>query len=122
MDSRKPRPTLRKKNISELKKELDLDVHRISLEEVYTRFDTSFNGLLTVEACRRLELYGPNQLTPPKTLSEWVRFCQQLFGGFQILLWTGAILCFLAYGIQTTQFDSPPGDYVQITIYLKFPF
>ena len=39
-------------------------------------------------------------LTPPPTVSEWVKFCKQLFGGFSILLWMGAILCFVAYGIQ----------------------
>ena len=29
-----------------------------------------------------------------------VKFCKNLFGGFALLLWLGAILCFLAYGIQ----------------------
>lgn len=43
---------------------------------------------------------GPNTLTPPKTTPEWVKFCKQLFGGFSLLLWTGAILCFVAYSIQ----------------------
>lgn len=43
---------------------------------------------------------GPNTLTPPKTTPEWIKFCKQLFGGFSLLLWTGAILCFVAYSIQ----------------------
>ena len=29
-----------------------------------------------------------------------VKFCKNLFGGFALLLWLGAILCFLAYSIQ----------------------
>ena len=29
-----------------------------------------------------------------------MKFCKNLFGGFALLLWLGAILCFLAYGIQ----------------------
>uniref|UniRef100_A0A8C3HH71 Sodium/potassium-transporting ATPase subunit alpha n=1 Tax=Chrysemys picta bellii TaxID=8478 RepID=A0A8C3HH71_CHRPI len=50
---------------------------------------------------------GPNALTPPPTTPEWVKFCRQLFGGFSILLWIGAILCFLAYGIQAGTEDDP---------------
>ena len=49
-----------------------------------------------------IEEHGLNQLTPPKTTPEWVKFCQCLFSGFAMLLWFGAILCFLAYGIQVT--------------------
>lgn len=39
-------------------------------------------------------------LTPPPSTPKWVKFCKQLFGGFSLLLWTGSILCFVAYGIQ----------------------
>jgi len=46
-----------------------------------------------------LAKYGPNALTPPKTTPEWVKFMQQLFGGFAGLLWFGGILCFVAYGV-----------------------
>uniref|UniRef100_A0A4W5RD62 Sodium/potassium-transporting ATPase subunit alpha n=1 Tax=Hucho hucho TaxID=62062 RepID=A0A4W5RD62_9TELE len=34
-------------------------------------------------------------LTPPRTTPEWVKFCKQLFGGFCMLLWIGAVLCFM---------------------------
>ena len=40
------------------------------------------------------------RLTPPAKTPEWVKFCENLFGGFALLLWLGAILCFLAYSIQ----------------------
>jgi sodium/potassium-transporting ATPase subunit alpha len=66
---------------------------------------------------RAKEVYardGPNQLTPPKTTPEWVKFCKQLFGGFSLLLWIGAILCFIAYSIQASTYDEPPGDNVSI--------
>lgn len=55
---------------------------------------------------------GPNALTPPPTTPEWIKFCRQLFGGFSILLWIGAILCFLAYGIQAGTEDDPANDNV----------
>ncbi len=39
--------------------------------------------------------------------------CFQLFGGFSMLLWIGAILCFLAYGIQAASEDEPANDNVR---------
>lgn len=60
-----------------------------------------------------LERDGPNALTPPPTTPEWVKFCKQLFGGFSTLLWIGAILCFLAYGIQAASEDEPTNDNVR---------
>lgn len=36
-----------------------------------------------------------------------------MFGGFSMLLWTGAILCFLAYGIQAAMEDEPANDNVR---------
>lgn len=59
-----------------------------------------------------LERDGPNELSPPKTTPEWIKFCKQLFGGFSTLLWIGAILCYLAYSIQTGTEEDPPGDNV----------
>uniref|UniRef100_A0A8C8SNM3 Sodium/potassium-transporting ATPase subunit alpha n=1 Tax=Pelusios castaneus TaxID=367368 RepID=A0A8C8SNM3_9SAUR len=61
---------------------------------------------------------GPNALTPPPTTPEWVKFCRQLFGGFSILLWIGAILCFLAYGILAGTEDDPSNDNLYLGIVL----
>lgn len=36
-----------------------------------------------------------------------------MFGGFSMLLWTGAVLCFLAYGIQAAMEDEPANDNVR---------
>lgn len=73
----------------------------IPLDELVTRYEThKENGLTKVQARDLLIKYGPNQLTPPKMTSEWVKFAGQLFGGFSLLLWIGAILCVVAYSIQ----------------------
>lgn len=69
-------------------------------------------GLTNARAAEFLARDGPNALTPPPTTPEWVKFCRQLFGGFSVLLWIGAILCFLAYAIQAATEDDPPGDNV----------
>ena len=63
-----------------------------------------------------LERDGPNELSPPKTTPEWVKFCKQLFMGFSMLLWIGAILCFVAYSIQASTYEDPPGDNVCVAL------
>ena len=70
-------------------------------------------GLTPERAKQILERDGPNELSPPKTTPEWVKFCKQLFGGFSMLLWIGAILCFVAYSIQASTYEDPPGDNVR---------
>lgn len=71
-------------------------------------------GLTAQRAKEILERDGPNALTPPPTTPEWVKFCKLLFGGFSLLLWIGAILCFIAYSIQASAYDDPPGDNVSV--------
>ena len=84
-----------------LKQELELDVHKVEVEELCKRFGTDIEkGLTEQAAADGLIKYGKNQLTPPPTTPEWVKFCQCLFSGFAMLLWVGAILCFIAYTIQ----------------------
>merc|ERR1712214_17174 len=103
----------------DLKKELELDVHKIELEQLYKRFGTDYNnGLTTAQAQAGIEQYGLNQLTPPPTTPEWVKFCQNLFSGFACLLWLGAILCFLAYGIQASAYEEPPDDNLYLGVVL----
>lgn len=68
---------------------------------------------LTPEQAKEIYLRdGPNALTPPKKTPEWVKFSKNLFGGFAMLLWIGAVLCFIAYSIQATTFDDVPDDNV----------
>ena len=52
------------------------------------------------QAASNLARDGLNALTPPKKVPEWIKFLKCIFGGFALLLWTGAVLCFVAYTIQ----------------------
>lgn len=71
-----------------LKKEVDIDDHKIALEELVQRYQTNIEeGLTTQQAREALEKNGPNALTPPPEVPEWVKFCKLLFGGFSALLW-----------------------------------
>lgn len=125
--SKKNKKSLKEDDLNDLKQELDMDEHRISLEELYMRLSTDPVNGLTAEQAKyffdfrwiyadhfrtRLERDGPNALTPPKTTPEWVKFCKQLFGGFSLLLWFGAVLCFIAFSIESSTYEEPPKDNV----------
>jgi sodium/potassium-transporting ATPase subunit alpha len=69
-------------------------------------------GLTQAKARENFERDGPNALTPPKQTPEWIKFCKNLFGGFALLLWVGAILCFVAYSIQASTYEDAQKDNV----------
>ncbi|XP_023690680.2 sodium/potassium-transporting ATPase subunit alpha-1-like [Paramormyrops kingsleyae] len=111
----------KKKDMEELKKEVDIDDHKLSIEDLQRKFGTDIvKGLTSTRAKEILDRDGPNSLTPPVTTPEWVKFCKQMFGGFCMLLWIGAILCFLAYGIQIAYEEDPANDNLYLGIALAF--
>eukprot|EP01133_Synstelium_polycarpum_P008370 gene8370-9837_t len=81
--------------------------HSITLEELSEKYNTHINytdlkhsmGLTGTEAAERLERDGPNSLTPTKPIPQWVKFLKQFTSLFPIMLETGGILSFIAYGI-----------------------
>lgn len=106
-------------DINELKKEVNIDDHKISIEELCERYSTDTKlGLKSEQVEISLEKFGPNTLTPPKTESEWKKFFAQLFGGFSMLLWIGAILCFIAYGIQVSTIENVLPDNLYLGLVL----
>merc|ERR1712180_18090 len=109
----------KEKNLNELKQELEIDVHKVDVDVLCKRFNTNVEqGLTDAAAAAGLAQYGKNELTPPPTTPEWVKFCQNLFGGFATLLWIGAILCFIAFAIQVTNYEEPPDDNLYLGIVL----
>jgi len=59
-------------------------------------------GLSEADAATGLLKYGENRLTPPEKLPEWIKFLLHLCGGFSLLLWFGAVLCFAVYFINAS--------------------
>ncbi|KAL3887026.1 hypothetical protein ACJMK2_026982 [Sinanodonta woodiana] len=116
---KKSKKTAKKERMDELKQELDMDEHKIPANELYARLGTDPDMGLSPEMAREiLHRDGPNELTPPKTTPEWVKFCKQMFGGFSLLLWIGAILCYIAYSIQAGAMENAPGDNLYLGIVL----
>ncbi|XP_054853340.1 potassium-transporting ATPase alpha chain 2 [Eublepharis macularius] len=97
----------------DLKKELDLDDHKLNGEELEEKYGSSIiKGLTSARAAEILARDGPNALTPPKSTPEIIKFLKQMIGGFSILLWIGAILCWIAFGILFAQ--QKPGAFNQL--------
>merc|ERR1711962_1947926 len=100
----------KKAKMDDLKKELEMTEHTDELSSLCRQLETDVtSGLTATIAARNLERDGPNALTPPKQTPEWVKFVKQLFGGFAMLLWIGAVLCYFAYGIRAAR-DSDPSE------------
>jgi sodium/potassium-transporting ATPase subunit alpha len=108
-----------KSDINELKQEVNMDEHKIHLEELLRRLETDVNnGLTTAKADEFYARDGPNALSPPKTTPEWIKFCKNLFGGFALLLWVGAFLCFVAFAVDYFNMDHPSKDNLWLGIVL----
>jgi sodium/potassium-transporting ATPase subunit alpha len=102
--SKKSKSGKKKEDTADLKRELEMDEHQIPIEELAARYETDMeNGLSEEQASAIYDRDGPNRLTPPKSTPLWVQFLEQLFGGFAAMLWGGAILCFIAFGVSFSQ-------------------
>ena len=103
---------------NELKKAYSTLAQTMDKETLEKEYNTSLeNGLSAAKAAENLAKYGPNELTPPKHDPWWLRLLKSVFGGFfNILLWIGSILCFIAYGIDQSDIKDPTN--VCNTIYI----
>uniref|UniRef100_A0A0N5B8S3 Sodium/potassium-transporting ATPase subunit alpha n=1 Tax=Strongyloides papillosus TaxID=174720 RepID=A0A0N5B8S3_STREA len=109
----------RSKDLEELKQEVKMDEHQIPIEDLVKRYDTSLDvGLTSTVAGKYLARDGPNTLSPPKKTPEWVKFCRNLFGGFALLLWIGAFLCFLTFTVDYMTVTNPTNDNLYLGIVL----
>ena len=69
----------KKREASELKKEVVLDVHTVDLAELCERFGTNLEtGLTSQQAKAGNAEYGLNELTPPHQTPELVKFLKNL--------------------------------------------
>lgn len=94
-------------------KDMQVTEHMMEIVDVEAKYETNVKtGLSKEQAEYRLEMYGKNQLTPPKQTPEIVKFLKQLAGGFSLLLWFGATLCLFVYTISCFNEEHPEKDNV----------
>ncbi|GAB6030638.1 hypothetical protein CHUAL_007495 [Chamberlinius hualienensis] len=107
------------KKIEDLKGEVQMDEHTITVDALCQRLGTNLTkGLTKEKAAENLKRDGANVLTPPKKVSEWVVFAKQMFGGFSLLMWMGSVLCFVAYALQVALMSNPGLDNLYLGVVL----
>lgn len=86
--------------IRELQQELTTQDHMIPLEQLCKKLNTNVvTGLTKEEATKVFLEVGPNALTPPKVIPEYIKLIKCMFHGFAGLLWVCSLLCYILYGI-----------------------
>ncbi|KAI0646699.1 calcium ATPase transmembrane domain M-containing protein [Trametes meyenii] len=73
-----------------------IDVHRLSVDDVYTRFSTSPVVGLESGAIERRSKDGKNIISSPPT-QYWKKALNYVFGGFNFLMWIAFIVTVLSY-------------------------
>eukprot|EP00357_Protocruzia_adherens_P031132 CAMPEP_0115014404 /NCGR_PEP_ID=MMETSP0216-20121206/26055_1 /TAXON_ID=223996 /ORGANISM="Protocruzia adherens, Strain Boccale" /LENGTH=1142 /DNA_ID=CAMNT_0002384131 /DNA_START=450 /DNA_END=3878 /DNA_ORIENTATION=- len=99
-----PKPGKGSKN-SNLKAEAfrTMDEHKIPMEELLTRLKSDqANGMEEATANKRLEEDGFNVLTEKEGLPWYCLFLKEMTGLFSLLLWFGSLLCFIGYGLDSS--------------------
>jgi len=94
-------------------KTLHYDEHKMSFTELSKLYHTSLNeenardsqGLTSKQAAELLAKNGPNRISPPKQMPEFVKFLRHLINPLIILLLVSGILSCVAYGLDTTCAD-----------------
>ncbi|CAG8503184.1 9336_t:CDS:1 [Paraglomus brasilianum] len=80
-----------------IKEELDINYHKLTLNELGLRFATSISsGISSSSAARRLQRNGKNAISPPES-KLLTKIFEYTFGGFCPLLWFASLICFLAW-------------------------
>ncbi|KAK5641375.1 hypothetical protein RI129_009922 [Pyrocoelia pectoralis] len=104
--------------LSILKKEFSTDDHTISINELVEKYETDLaRGLTRHHAAVLLMKNGPNCLIPPPSKPQWRILAGFLFHGFAGLLWIGAILSFIGYGIAFYDNPNPPKDQLYLATF-----
>jgi len=92
---------------ADLKKELEMWEHKVTVEELASKLGVNIDtGLSSEEAKIRLERDGPNLLSPPKVTPWYIKLLMQFLNFFAILLQIASLLCFLGYGLDPSNKDN----------------
>jgi magnesium-transporting ATPase (P-type) len=67
--------------------------------------EKGYHGLTEHQASEFFKKYGPNALTEKKGLPWYLQFLLAMTGLFNYLLWAGAALCYISFGIQENKED-----------------
>jgi sodium/potassium-transporting ATPase subunit alpha len=77
-----------------------MQIHSLPTGDVFTALHTSAQGLGDDEAARRLQEFGPNELSPSRRISLRGKLLRQFTHFLALLLWIAAALAYLAAHLQ----------------------
>lgn len=84
----------------------EIDMHRVPMEDFYKKLEISernlTEGMTTEEGDRRIKKYGENKLTERVKTPWYMKLWHELTTFFSLMLWVGGILCFVAYGLDSS--------------------
>ncbi|CAD8085019.1 unnamed protein product [Paramecium sonneborni] len=103
-----------KTDASKAEKFKNMDEHSIPLTELEKRLETSVkNGLSKSQIDSKLQQYGKNVLSSKERTPWYVKLLHELTNVFALLIWAGALLCFIAYGLAP---EDPSNLYLGIVL------
>jgi len=77
-----------------------LNYHKKPINDLYKELGTDpVTGITNSQASEKLKIFGPNKLKEAKQHSWFVRLLLEMVGLFACILWVGAILSFISYGL-----------------------
>ena len=99
------------------KLEIVFDDHLIELNDFINRYETNITEGLDDEKVKfRLERDGKNVLKKKKSKPMIIRWLAEVFGGYNVIMWLAALLCFLCW--QPLGGDNPSAYNLVLTIFL----
>ncbi|XP_076627752.1 sodium/potassium-transporting ATPase subunit alpha [Colletes latitarsis] len=106
-------------NLESLRRDIETDVHLRPAEDLLRSLRTDANhGLSTTVARDLLNKSGLNALTPPRKTSGVLKFLRRCFGGFSLLIWVGALLCFCNYVLEYETYGEASNEHLGLGIVL----
>jgi magnesium-transporting ATPase (P-type) len=108
----------KKEAAAKLREAYSTTAHTLDKAQLEEEFSTSLeNGLTAKQYAIALEMYGLNELTPPKHDPWWLRLLKSVFGGFfNVLLWLGALLCFISFAVDPNDIPDPTNMYLGVVL------
>src|SRR3990167_6207769 len=96
----------------------DMDQHKVSWAILCERFTVDEKTIFTTglnkdDAAQRNLKEGDNVLSEKETVPWWMKLIHEWTSPFALLLWAGAVLCFIAYGLDT---NDPSNLYLGIVL------
>ncbi|XP_076755935.1 sodium/potassium-transporting ATPase subunit alpha [Xylocopa sonorina] len=106
-------------NLESLRRDIETDVHLQPADDLLRGLRTdAARGLSTTVARDLLNKSGLNALTPPRKISTAFRFLRRCFGGFSLLIWVGAALCFCNYLLERGTYGEASNEHLGLGVVL----